>query len=528
MPPLRATNLLETIEGARLHVRECDRWRRWGPYLSERQWGTVREDYSENGTAWDYFPHDHARSRAYRWGEDGIAGFGDDQLDWCVSLALWNGHDPIIKERLFGLTNEQGNHGEDVKELYFYVDGTPTHSYMRCSTSIRTTRTRTHDLIDENARRGADQPEYEILDTGVFDDNRYFDVLRRIREAHARRYRDARDRRKSRGSAARRFTCCRNSGRATIVVVERRGQAVADAGRHSPSDGARVARTIRPRHDDRDGVGGRSRVEWLFCENETNVQPHVQHGRHPARSRTASTTTSSTAMSRQSAATSGTRAAAHVHLELAPNERAVVVYALASGIGAGRRAARHRRALRAPQAEADAFYAALQHDIADADARLVQRQALAGMLWSKQYYQFDVHALASKATPPSRSRRKARRRGRNADWRHLCNGGHRVDAGQVGVPVVRVVGPRVPCGRVRADRSRLRQAPIAAAGEGALHASERPVAGLRVGVRRRQSARARVGHLARLRTRPRDDRQGRSRVSSNSCSTSCCSISPGG
>jgi hypothetical protein len=131
MPPLRAINPLQSKEGARLHGPELDRWRRWGPYLSDRQWGTVREDYSEYGTAWDYFPHDHARSRMYRWGEDGIAGFGNDPLDWCVSLALWNGHDPIIKERLFGLTNAQGNHGEDVKELYFYLDGTPTHSYMK-------------------------------------------------------------------------------------------------------------------------------------------------------------------------------------------------------------------------------------------------------------------------------------------------------------------------------------------------------------------------------------------------------------
>ena len=126
MPPLRAIHLLQTKEGARLHGAELGQWRRWGPYLSERQWGTVREDYSEYGTAWDYFPHDHARSRMYRWGEDGIAGFGNDPLDWCASLALWNGRDPIIKERLFGLTNEQGNHGEDVKELYFYLAATPT------------------------------------------------------------------------------------------------------------------------------------------------------------------------------------------------------------------------------------------------------------------------------------------------------------------------------------------------------------------------------------------------------------------
>jgi len=176
MPPLRAANLFATTEGSRLHSADCAHWQRWGPYLSERQWGTVREDYSANGTAWEYFPHDHARSRAYRWGEDGIAGFGDDTLSWCVSLALWNRKDPILKERLFGLTNAQGNHGEDVKELYFYLDGTPTHSYMRMLYKYPQAAYPYQDLIEENARRGGDMPEYEILDTGVFDDLRYFDV----------------------------------------------------------------------------------------------------------------------------------------------------------------------------------------------------------------------------------------------------------------------------------------------------------------------------------------------------------------
>src|SRR5262249_12187047 len=151
-------------------------WRRWGPYVSERQWGTVREDYSPGGTAWDYLSHDQARSRAYRWGEDGIAGFCDDRQFFCLSVALWNGRDPILKERLFGLTNQEGNHGEDVKELYFYLDGTPTHSYMRMLYKYPHAAFPYQDLVEENARRGADLPEYEVLDTGVFDDLRYFDV----------------------------------------------------------------------------------------------------------------------------------------------------------------------------------------------------------------------------------------------------------------------------------------------------------------------------------------------------------------
>src|SRR6187455_1764357 len=151
-------------------------WRRFGPYLSERQWGTVREDYSEYGTAWDYFSHDHARSRAYRWGEDGIGGISDDQQRLCFSLALWNGKDPILKERYFGLTNAEGNHGEDVKEYYFYLDSTPTHSYMKLLYKYPQAAYPYVDLLTEN-RRSRKEFEYELLDTGVFDSDRYFDVF---------------------------------------------------------------------------------------------------------------------------------------------------------------------------------------------------------------------------------------------------------------------------------------------------------------------------------------------------------------
>ena len=152
-------------------------WKKWGPYLSERQWGTVREDYSENGDAWNFFTHDHARSRAYRWGEDGIAGISDDQQRLCFSLALWNGKDSILKERLFGLTNSEGNHGEDVKEYYFYVDSTPTHSYMKYLYKYPQAAYPYADLVETNRRRTRNDMEYELLDTGVFDDDRYFDVF---------------------------------------------------------------------------------------------------------------------------------------------------------------------------------------------------------------------------------------------------------------------------------------------------------------------------------------------------------------
>src|SRR5260370_2474793 len=151
-------------------------WKRWGPYLSERQWGTVREDYSAYGNCWDYFPHDHARSRAYRWGEDGLLGFTDRECRLCFALALWNGKDPILKERLFGLTGPEGNHGEDVKEQYFYLDATPTYSYMKALYKYPQNEFPYARLVEENRRRGKGDPEFEILDTGVFDDNRYFDI----------------------------------------------------------------------------------------------------------------------------------------------------------------------------------------------------------------------------------------------------------------------------------------------------------------------------------------------------------------
>jgi hypothetical protein len=166
-------------EGARL--RECHDsqvpWKKWGPYLSERQWGTVREDYSEDGSAWDSFSHDQARSRAYRWGEDGLAGISDSHGVLCFALALWNGNDPILKERLFGLTNSEGNHGEDVKEYYFYLDSTPTHSYMRYLYKYPQRAYPYDDLVRTNRQRSRSELEYELLDTGVFDDDRYFDVF---------------------------------------------------------------------------------------------------------------------------------------------------------------------------------------------------------------------------------------------------------------------------------------------------------------------------------------------------------------
>src|SRR5579872_4693757 len=160
-------------------------WKRWGPYLSERQWATVREDYSATGECWDYFPHDHARSRAYRWGEDGLLGITDRECRLCFAVALWNGRDPFLKERLFGLTGPQGNHGEDVKECYYYLDSTPTHSYMRALYKYPQRAFPYERLLEENRRRGLGDPEFELADTGIFDDHRYFDVTVEYAKADA-------------------------------------------------------------------------------------------------------------------------------------------------------------------------------------------------------------------------------------------------------------------------------------------------------------------------------------------------------
>ena len=410
MPPLRAGNLLATVEGIRLHSSECARWQRWGPYLSERQWGTVREDYSPNGTAWDYFPHDHARSRAYRWGEDGIAGFGDDTLNWCVSIAMWNRVDPILKERLFGLTNQEGNHGEDVKELYFYVDGTPTHSYMRMLYKYPHGAFPYQDLVEENRRRGADLPEYEVLDTGVFDDLRYFDVTveyaKNTPEDIVMRV-TVENRADESASLdllpqiwARNKWSWKESDERPKLTKETVHGVTRLLGTH-PGHEPMVVTAWSP---------DTTVFEWLFCENDTNVRRHFNmeaegpfkdgfndylvHGDADAIRRDA-----------------GTKAAAHVPLNLPPHGTAVVYLRWRPEFCPDETPIDAAQLFAQRIAEADAFYAALQHHIEAADERLVQRQALAGMLWSKQYYQFDVERWM---TATRCSRRRPHRANRDA------------------------------------------------------------------------------------------------------------------
>ncbi len=404
----------KSAEASRLdEIRQGKHWRRWGPYLSERQWGTVREDYSEYGTAWEYFPHDHARSRAYRWGEDGIGGFSDDHLLICLGLALWNGRDPILKERLFGLTNSEGNHGEDVKELYYYLDGTPTHSYMRMLYKYPQAAFPYHLLVEENRRRSRADPEFELIDTGIFADNRYFDV--EIEYAKA----DVDD---------------------ILIQLTIHNRAAEAANLHVlPQLWARNTWSWKPdsmrpqlvaRADDTISVDHpqfphlrlfcEGRPEFLFCENETNIRrlwemdAPGQYFKDGINDYIVNSDPDAVNPERR-----GTKVAAHYLLSLAPGGSArlrarLTVDADASGLDGFDDVLDRRRA------ETDEFYAALQKDLAEPDARLVQRQALAGMLWSKQFYYIDIPEWLN-GDPLQPEPPWPRRHGRNSDWPHLNN-----------------------------------------------------------------------------------------------------------
>jgi hypothetical protein len=403
------SHLLETIEGKRLADREA--WLQWGPYLAERQWGTVREDYSADGDAWTYFPHDHARSRAYRWGEDGIAGFTDDRLRWCLSVALWNGHDHILKERLFGLTNEQGNHGEDVKELYYFLDGTPTHSYMRMLYKYPQAAFPYDALVAENARRGLDQPEYELLDTGIFDADRYFDVTVEYAKAAP-------------------------DDILIRITIDNRGPDAADL-HVLPQLWARNTWDWRPgipepklTLTDRGVSAWHNRMperlfsvdidsEFLFCRNETNTRRLYgsdKDGPFKDGLNDFIVNGDAGAVDRGQ----GTKCAAHVKLTLPAGGQRVIRVRWRPASLSGDPFADFDAVFADRVAEADAYYGALQVHIADPDARLVQRQALAGMLWSKQFYRYDVRRWLEgdplqPAPPPEREAI------RNSDWLHLNN-----------------------------------------------------------------------------------------------------------
>ncbi|HEY7516728.1 MAG TPA: glucosidase [Methylomirabilota bacterium] len=390
-------------------------WRRWGPYLADRQWGTVREDYSEHGTAWDYFPHDHARSRAYRWGEDGILGLSDNHQRLCFALSLWNGRDPILKERFFGLTGSEGNHGEDVKELYFHLDNTPTHSYMRGLYKYPQAEFPYARLVEENRRRDRRQPEFELLDTGVFDDDRYFDVTVEYAKASV-------------DDVLIRITVAnRGPERAALELLPTlwfRNTWSWDPDVPRPRLTAEAGHIIAARHPT---LGNRwlicdNPIELVFTENDTNRErlfeapnagPWVKdafhelvvHGRRDA----------------VNSSRTGTKAAARYRLTLEPGETTTLRLRLTDippahrvlGTGFDAIVARRRR-------EADEFYATVIPERLSDDARNVMRQALAGMLWSKQWFHFDVRRWLN-GDPAQPAPPLTRRHGRNAEWTHLYN-----------------------------------------------------------------------------------------------------------
>ena len=408
--------LPSSAEQSRLHENNTGTkaWRRWGPYLSERQWGTVREDYSRDGSAWEYFPHDHARSRAYRWGEDGLAGFCDDQGLLCLALAVWNERDPILKERLFGLTNNEGNHGEDVKELYYYLDATPTHSYLKYLYKYPQAAYPYEWLLAENRRRGKDQPEFELLDTGLFDDDRYFDVFVEYAKAAP-------------NDILMRVTVHnRGPDEAALHVLPqlwfRNTWSWKPSDRPQPVLTAVDATTINVRHN-RLGeyhFGAKDAAELLFCDNETNARRLF--GQHHAKGHFKDAIHEYLIDRNPSAVNpnkTGTKAAAHYRLTIpAFGEKSVEVRLTAGN--AAPVFSDFDEVFEVRRHEADEFYANLQSGISDEDERRIQRQALAGMIWSKQFYHFDIPKWldGDPLQPPPPPERL---NNRNHEWRHLNN-----------------------------------------------------------------------------------------------------------
>ncbi len=406
---------IETNEQKRLNdARELGiPWKKWGPYLSERQWGTVREDYSDNGDAWNYFSHDQSRSRAYRWGEDGIAGFSDDKQQLCFAVALWNGKDPILKERLFGLTNSEGNHGEDVKEYYFYLDSTPTHSYMKYLYKYPQREFPYRDLVETNKRRGKEEFEYELLDTGIFDEDRYFDVFVEYAKA------DPED------------VLIR-------ITVHNRGPEAADlfvlptlwfrntwsraGGTAKPALSEVEPGTIVASHEKLGTctLTCEGAVELLFTENESNAarlwgQPnqttyvkdafhnYLIHGNKEA----------------VNPEKKGTKGAAVYKLNVPAGGSKVVRLRLSNEKSAVSFAG-FDESFAARLADADQFYDRITPKTLKEDERRLHRQALAGMLWGKQYYYFDLDKwLDEHNAHPLLGNPRSHLR--NTQWFHMLN-----------------------------------------------------------------------------------------------------------
>jgi hypothetical protein len=401
-------------------------WKKWGPYLSERQWGTVREDYSENGDAWGYFTHDQARSRAYRWGEDGLGGISDEKQRLCFALALWNGKDPILKERIFGVTNSEGNHGEDVKEYYYYLDSTPTHSYMKYLYKYPQAAFPYEDLVQKNRALSRNEHEYELINTGIFDDDRYFDVfiqyakqspediliqieiLNRGREAATLDILPTLWFRNT-------WSWAEGASRPMLSELKARKKVQVIAASHQ---------TLVERY-----LYCENATELLFTENETNTErqynqpnrtPYVKDGinNYIVQGNKDAVNPDKT----------GTKAAAYYHIELAPGEcrtirlrlSDVAPFALKRAYPKGDPfGSNFDEILQQRLAEADLFYDEITPDSLDEDHARVMRQALAGMLWSKQYYYYDVNLwLKEHGSDPRDGTGKAMR---NKQWYHMIN-----------------------------------------------------------------------------------------------------------
>jgi len=395
-------------------------WRKWGPYLSERQWGTVREDYSQDGNAWNYFTHDQARSRAYHWGEDGLAGFSDNKQLLCFALALWNGKDPILKERLFGLTNSEGNHGEDVKEYYFYLDSTPTHSYMKYLYKYPQAAFPYMDLIQTNGRRNRGDMEYELLDTGIFNGDRYFDVFVEYVKNTPE------------DILIQISVCNRGPEAASIHVLPTlwfRNTWSWSSGAAKPAlrrvPGPKNTSLVSAVHGE---LGERflyceGQVPLLFTENETN-NARLFGGENAGRY-VKDGINDFVAMGKKDVVNpeaKGTKASAHYELTVNAGKTATIWVRLSDqapaklgdpfGNGFG-------EIVQARRGEADEFYRSITPEGIGDDKASVMRQALAGMLWSKQYFGFDVDKWleehgADQMKPGARQMR-------NSEWFHMIN-----------------------------------------------------------------------------------------------------------
>ena len=420
-----------TREDNRLHETKDGEvnWKKWGPYLAERAWGTVREDYSANGIAWDYFPHEYARSCVYRWSEDGLGGISDDEQRLCFAIALWNGQDAILKERLFGLTGSEGNHGEDVKEYYFYLDSTPTHSYMKMLYKYPQRAFPYADLVETNRQRGKGSPEYELFETGIFAENRYFDIFVEYAKADA-------------------------DDILIRITAFNRGPEAADlhilptlwfrntwswGWEHDKMPRPSLKKILPNNEDDSRWMEVHHATlgkylfacegadDLLFTENETNtkrlfgspnITPYVKDAFHEY-----------VIHGRQGAVNPegiGTKAAALYYRQVGAGESVSMRLRLIKADRAelfpkGDRFASFDEIFAQRQSEADEFYADLQPSSLSADERMIQRQAFAGMLWTKQFYHYDLEEWLngdpSQPAPPSE-----RKKGRNREWRHMNAG----------------------------------------------------------------------------------------------------------